>query len=344
MSSATPSILLVGSPVQTSIEQMYYRAFQANGYRNIDLLDVEANLGPWLRNRLMNRFIPGLGNNRASQELVTHLRSSNDKYTYIILFKGMQFTRQVLDDCRRLAPSALWLNINPDDPYNKVSRAATNLNVVESLSFFDAYFIWSLSIAEKLREGGCNKVIYLPFGYDEMFHVPNKISIQNYSTGLAFIGSWDKEREYLLTQLAGINVDVKIYGNGWGGAARSFPFRSSISPGSVFGQDMAAIMASSAVCLNPLRAQNKGAHNMRTFETPAMGGLMLTSRTEAQQGFFPENEACYMYGDIEELKKKIEYIIRNKQEAKQVRARGMELVAKHRYTNRVRYLLKEMAR
>jgi spore maturation protein CgeB len=51
-----------------------------------------------------------------------------------------------------------------------------------------------------------------------------------------------------------------------------------------------------------------------------------------------------MYGDIEELKKKIEYIIRNKQEAKQVRARGMELVAEHRYTNRVRYLLKEMAR
>lgn len=343
MSSENPSILLVGSPVQTSIERMYYRAFHSNGYSNIDLLDVEANLKPWFRNRLMNRFLPGLGNSRASLNLVHHLKNSNDKYTHIILFKGMQFTRQVLDDCRRLAPSAFWLNINPDDPYNKVSRAATNLNVVESLSFFDFYFIWSHSIAEKLQEDGCNKVIYLPFGYDEVYHVPNKISIQNSPKGVAFIGSWDKEREDLLTQLAGLNVNVKIYGNGWSGAAHSFPFRSSISPGSVFGQDMSAIMASAAVCLNPLRAQNKGAHNMRTFETPAMGGLMLTSRTEEQQGFFPENEACYMYGDIEELKKKIEYIIRNKQEAKQVRARGMELVAEHSYTKRVRYLLEEMA-
>ena len=103
-------------------------------------------------------------------------------------------------------------------------------------------------------------------------------------------------------------------------------------------------MASSTVCLNPMRAQNKGAHNMRTFEIPAMGGLMLTSRSEEQQAFFPENEACYMYGDIEDLKKKIEYIIRNKQEDKQVRARGMELVAEHSYNNRVLLLLKEMAR
>ena len=229
-----PSILLVGSPVQTSIERMYYRAFQLNGYSNIDLLDVEANLEPWFRNRLMNRFLPALGNNRASLKLIHHLNSSNDKYTHIILFKGMQFARQVLDDCRRLAPSALWLNINPDDPYNKLSRAATNLNVVESLSFFDAYLIWSHSIAEKLQEDGCNKVIYLPFGYDEIHHVPNKISIQDYPKGLVFIGSWDKEREYLLTQLAGINVNVNIYGNGWSGAARTFPFRSRISPGSVF--------------------------------------------------------------------------------------------------------------
>ena len=43
-----------------------------------------------------------------------------------------------------------------------------------------------------------------------------------------------------------------------------------------------------------------------------MGGLLLTSRTAEQQVFFPENEACYMYSDIAELKNKIEYILANK--------------------------------
>ena len=31
------------------------------------------------------------------------------------------------------------LDINPDDPYNYSSRAATNRNIIESLSFFDFY-------------------------------------------------------------------------------------------------------------------------------------------------------------------------------------------------------------
>ena len=61
---------------------------------------------------------------------------------------------------------------------------------------------------------------------------------------------------------------------------------------------------------------------MRTFEIPAMGGLMLTSRTAEQQEFFPENEACYMYADVAELKEKIEYILANKQEADRVRSSG----------------------
>ena len=338
------TILLVGLPVQTSIEQMYYRAFRANGYEKIDVLDVESNIGPWLRNRLMNRFIPVFGNNRAGQNLVNHLYCNNDKYSHVIIFKGAQFSRQLLENCKALTPSAKWININPDDPYNNSSRAATNRNIIESLSFFDFYCIWSVSIAEKLREDGCNKVIYLPFGYDQEAHIRPKIWPQKYSLGLVFIGSWDEEREHLLTQLASINVEVNIFGNGWYGASNSFPFKDKVSHGSVFGEEMASIMASSVVCLNPMRAQNKGAHNMRTFETPAMGGLMLTNRTEAQQEFFAENEACYMYGDIEELKEKVTYIMQHKQRADQVRARGMELVIGHSYADRVRYLMKEVAR
>ena len=321
---------------------MYFRAFQANGYNEIELLDVAANTPPWMRNRLVNRLLPSARDNLASEELLFHMRGCNDQYRCIILFKGMQFSRQVLEECKRMAPSTLWVNINPDDPYNFESRGATNSNVVESLTFFDAYCIWSHSIAKKLGKDGCNKVIYLPFGYDETYHVSYKSLNQSEPAGIAFIGTWDKPRESLLTQLAEINVDIKIYGNAWDGAARSFPFRRSISHGSVFGQEMASIMASSAICLNPLRAQNKDSHNMRTFEVPAMGGLLLTSRTAEQQVFFPENEACYMYSDIAELKNKIEYILANKQEADQIRAQGIKLVSENSYTNRVRCLLKEL--
>ena len=341
MSATSFPILLVGRAEQMSMEQMYLRAFQANGCREVNLLDIEAERPAWLRNRLVNRLLPGAGHAWASQRLLTHLRGCNDRYRQIIIFKGMEFSRHVLEECRKLSPAALWLNINPDDPYNVAARGASNGNVLESLSFFDAYCIWSRSIAERLRADGCSRVIYLPFGYDETCHVPHEAPSQADPPFTLFFGAWDKEREAILAQLAGYNVI--IHGGRWERAGRAFPFRSSLPHRYVFGSAIAPIIASSAICLNLLRPQNRGAHNMRTFEIPAMGGLMLTSRTAEQHEFFPENEACYMYADVAELKKKIEYILANEQEAEHVRARGMELVREHSLTNRAQFILRELA-
>jgi len=340
MSNTSFPILIVGVGQRTSLEQMYLRAFQANGCREVDLLDVEANRPDWLRNRLVNRFMPEVGNNWASQRLLAHLRACNNRYRWIIIFKGMQFSRLILEECRRLAPAALWININPDDPYNKISRAASNRNVIDSLSFFDAYCIWSHLIAERLRKDGCKKVIYLPFGYDTTYHVPHNLHNLGSSGLISFIGSWDQEREAILAQLA--EYDFCIYGNGWNRAARDFKLIKSLTYRDVFGLEMSTTIISSDICLNLLRQQNRGSHNMRTFELPAMGGLMLTCRTLEQQEFFPENEACYMYADVTEMKTKIEYILANKQEADLVRARGLERALDHSYTNRARFLLSEL--
>lgn len=341
MIPASIPILLVGVAQRTSLEQMYLRAFRANGCCEVDLLDVEADRPAWSRNRVVNRFLPGIGHAWASRRLLTHLRDCGNRYRWIIVFKGMQFSRHVLEEGRRLAPTALWININPDDPYNVISRAASNSNVTESLSFFDACCTWSRPIADRLRADGCRKVIYLPFGYDTAYHVPHEPTHQAAPACISFIGSWDREREAVLARLAGYNVS--IHGNSWERAARAFPLSSGLAYRDVFGLEMAAINSSSAISLNLLRPQNRGSHNMRTFEIPAMGGLMLTSRTMEQQEFFPENEACYMYADVAELEKKIEYILANKQEADRVRARGMELVGEHSYTHRARFILKELA-
>ena len=341
MKSTSFPILLVGVAQRTSLEQMYLRAFQESGCCEVDLLDVDANRPDWSRNRLLNRFLPSVGHTWASQQLLTHLRGSKNRYRWIIIFKGMEFNRHVLEECRKLAPNAIWVNINPDDPYNRISRAASNSNVIESLSFFDAYCIWSHTIADRLRTDGCKKVIYLPFGYDNMHHVADKTSHQTSEALISFIGSWDKERESLLAHLSGYNV--RIFGNSWERASHAFPLKNSLAYRDVFGPEMATIISTSAVCLNLLRPQNRGSHNMRTFELPAMGGLMLTSRTKEQQEFFPENGSCFMYSDVGELKAKIDYILANNLEADRVRARGMEQVKVHSYTNRARFLLQELS-
>jgi len=334
-------VLLVGSAQRHSLEKMYMRAFQNNDFHDVDLLDIEKDRPAWARSKRVNRIFPEIRCAGAGQRLLSYLRDRNDHYRWIVVFKGMQFNRKVLEECRELAPNALWLNINPDDPYNLASRGASNKNVIESLSFFDVYCIWSRIIADKLRADGCDKVIYLPFGYDEIHNVLQDSTYQAHPEVVSFIGSWDKEREAILTQLQGVNLS--IHGNRWERTAHAFPYRSRLSYCDVFGPEMATIIASSAISLNLLRQQNRGSHNMRTFEIPAMGGLMLTNRTAEQQDIFPEGEACYMYADIFELKEKIEYILANKKAADRVRARGQELAKTHSYSSRVGNLLRHMS-
>ena len=71
------------------------------------------------------------------KKLLNHLQASTINYSTIIIFKGMEFSRKALEACRKLTPAATWVNINPDDPFNIVARGASNLNVLESISFFD---------------------------------------------------------------------------------------------------------------------------------------------------------------------------------------------------------------
>ena len=62
---------------------------------------------------------------------------------------------------------------------------------------------------------------------------------------------------------------------------------------------------------------------MKTFEIPAMGGLMITKRSKEQDFFFPENKACIMYKNLEELLKKIEVIVKNPNKFNHIKKEGI---------------------
>lgn len=334
-----PSILLIGSGMPTSLENMYLRAFRRYGYPDVHLFDLEPFVPALCRRRYINRLTLPIQHAMLSSKLVDFLCKSRRKFNIIIVFKGMAFPRRSLEQCRRLAGDALWVNINPDDPFNVGSPGASNRKVVETIPFYDLYCIWSRCLVEKLHDHGAQRVTYLPFGYDEEFHQSAHCPVTPSKT-VSFVGSWDAEREGILTALAG--HELVVYGNGWGHVPFSSVLRQRLVQRDLFGEELAAAISGPAVSLNLLRPQNAGSHNMRTFEIPAMGGLMLTNRTGEQQEFFPEDEACYMYGDLDELRAKIDHILAHPQETARVRARGMELVQAHSYVARVKSLMQEL--
>ena len=79
---------------------------------------------------------------------------------------------------------------------------------------------------------------------------------------------------------------------------------------------------------------------MRTFEIPAMNGLMLTTRSYEQNKLFPEHSASIMFDGVQELNKKIEYIFNHPKKVKKIRSKGFLLAKKHNYVERIKCLIR----
>ena len=334
-------ILVIGSGANGSLEGIYHRALLKLG-QGVDFFDVDTHMsvsGIFARTgRLVNnRFTFGLRAAWAEKALVTHLSRNSNKYDVIVIFKGMQFTAKAIQEGRKINPSSTWVNINPDDPFNTGSVSSTNSDVIKSIPYFDLYCIWARRLMAPIRKAGCTEVMYLPFGYDEELHQPSIIRLpQNRS--ISFIGAWDTTRQATLGGLS--NLDLRVFGNAWGRVSRHDVLADRvIGRDNIYGQELANETSSAAVSLNLMRSQNRGAHNMITFEVPAMGGLLLTTRSTEQEEYFPEGKACMMFDGNEELKEKITWILANPLQANRIRAEGGLRVVHHTYLERARQVL-----
>jgi spore maturation protein CgeB len=90
-----------------------------------------------------------------------------------------------------------------------------------------------------------------------------------------------------------------------------------------------------------LNAENLGGPNMRTFEVPGSGGVMLARYSAEQDEFFPENEAAVYYRSPEELDDKIAWVLGDPELRARLRRNAVRLAAEQTYDVRAACLLHE---
>jgi spore maturation protein CgeB len=95
------------------------------------------------------------------------------------------------------------------------------------------------------------------------------------------------------------------------------------------------------VSLNVLNAENLGGPNMRTFEVPGSGGVMLARYSAEQQEFFPENEAAIYYRSPAEIDDKIDRVMHDPELRARIRRNATRLAAEQTYDVRAAQVLRE---
>lgn len=320
-------ILIIGSSENYTLEKMYYRAFKKLKV-NTSFLDVlRANNS--FHNKLIAKFFFKVQYFFIRKKLNQFFLYK--KFDLVIFFKGLYLNKFFLLNLKKKFPYTKFINIYPDDPFQINKSEISNKNIFDCLNEFDFFFIWSKKILKRLKKKFNNEnFIYLPFGYDEFLHIKGRIK-KKYKDKINFIGSHDFNREQILRK---INIkNLIIFGNNW---------NNKFKP--IFGKKLCDIVASSEASINILRHQNITSHNMRTFEVPAMGGLLLTDQSNEQQFYFKNGEDCLMYSSITDLKKKINFIQKNKKKMLNIKRNAYKKSRVHSYTNRSKFILNTIFR
>jgi len=327
------SILIIGLKYQYSLENFYKKAFYSLGIKRISHFsnNIYFYLYCLLCNLKLKFFYRPI--NFIYQKKLNFFLKRKKSFDFIIIFKGIEIDKDYLIELKNMNSKTKIINIFTDDPFNLTSVATSSSSLLSSIPIYDYFFIWSQKIKNKLKKKykSYHKFYYLPFGFNNKINKINKNKIdENY---ISFIASGDQYREKIIKRIK--SVRINIFGNSW----KKNIGNHSLNP-FVHGKKLIDTIAKSFVSLNILRKQNDNSHNMKTFEIPAMGGLLVTTRTKEQNIFFPENKASIMFSSISELEKKIFFLRKNQRVAERIRQKGFELSRYHSYNERAKYLLK----
>ena len=240
------------------------------------------------------------------------------------------------------------VNYYPDDPYCGVpldprKTSAQRRDLPQVLREYTRTYVWHEGLAERLSQDGASAA-YLPFGVDSAaFHPCNgRPDHMDGAPGhqVVFVGQHRARRERHVDAVR--RHSVGLWGARWRRAARRFSGRHEIHDQAVFGEDCAAVYHRADVCLNVLSSENIPGHNMRTFEIPASGAVMLATHTAEQARFFPEGEAACYYRDAAELDDLLDRLLGDPDLRERVRRAALVIARDHDYVHRAQTMLEDI--
>jgi spore maturation protein CgeB len=269
----------------------YFNYYKSSGI-NVEEFCHGDQLDNWYRkglyNKLVFRIYPKVIYNSINKNLIQLCDSFKPSVVWI--FKGWEIypeTLMVLKD-----RGIKLVNYNLDHPFKFASWASGNDYILNSVPIYDLHFSYSQKIISELQEVyGPVNTSFLPFGFPKV----NLKILENITEikRACFIGYGDKERAVFLEELANCNIPIDVYGTNWDTLLKNNKNIRVFPP--VYGDNYWQTIRKYRLQLNIFRAHNQMSHNMRSFEVPSVGGILLTPKTPEHLSFFDEGKEMFFY-------------------------------------------------
>ncbi len=290
-------ILIVGQNRQWALER-HYRHYLAK-WATVDLYDLEDRFDDFYQRSLFNKVLHRLGLTAIYRHLSKDLLARVEAFRpdVVLVFKGMSLLPEAIEKMR--VRGIFVANYNPDHPFVFSSRGSGNSNVSRSIGLYDLHLSYHRQVLEKIKKEYGLPTALLPFGFELPEGDFEAISSSTEILRVCFIGNPDPLREAVVRKVAEAGLPIAVYGHGWQERLPSLPGLKVHD--AVYGRNYWRLLRQYRVQLNIFRPHNAGAHNMRSFEVPAAGGIMLAPDSPDHREYFAEGKEIFLYRSLEEL-------------------------------------------
>jgi len=297
-------VLVVGAGKAPAIERYYVDHLRELGVTAEHYAAQNVFFDHYEKN-LLNKVAFKAGFSRIYHKINQEFKNIVEEFgpDIIWVFKGMELFPASLQWARdkkiRLA------NYNTDNPFLFSGSGSGNKNVADSLPLYDLHLTYDRDIRKRFAEQYGIRCELLPFGFEESETLYRKLLELPEKRSLCFVGSPDKERIEFLEAVAA-EIPLTIYGPEWRDSIKS---DNVTIYDSVYGEDFWKILRQYRVQLNYMRPHNLNSHNMRSFEVPGIGGIMLAPATTDHKEYFEAGQEIFLYSDVRECILKARHIL-----------------------------------
>lgn len=228
-----------------------------------------------------------------------------------------------------------------DDPFytnNKYQDDYRRVNFKKGLPWYDKIFVFDEYYIGTLNQHGAREVRYLPLATNPNRYRELAVTKQercDYSYDVCFIGVPFEDRVKIFDNLR--EYKLGVFGDHWDTYFRPQGMRTpSYYRGKATGETVNKIYLSSKIVLNIHHSQSIEGLNTRTFDIPACGAFEIVDYKKDVERHFAIDKEIVTFRNIDELKTKIDFYLKNDDLRKTISENGKHRVRdEHTWVHRI---------
>ena len=338
--------VLISAPKYYGIDSDIKEAFETLGFKTLLINHIQLTILERFAKKIGIKlpFLKPIFNPILKSYLIKENKKfistvSKEKPDLLLIIKGDHIFPETLEKIKNVlsCPVVSYIWDEPFYTHNNNQDDYRKANLKNGILFYDFIFVFDTFYIEEIRRRGGKNVRYLPLATNPSRYKDILVSDQdkvNYGYDVCFIGLPFPNRVEMFESLRDYNLGV--FGDHW---TKYFMLKGKKTPsyyrGLASGETVNKIYLSSKIVLNIHHPHSIEGLNTRTFDIPACGAFEMVDYKKNVEKHFKIDKEIVTFENINELKSKIDFYLKNDDFRKTISECGQQRVlSEHTWVHR----------